>query len=382
MTLLTRLLASLVLLVAVYTSSSATETILGRPLMWPGSAQLMGGTTSNAVLDGVDEAISAIFRAPVAGVLTAIKFAVEVATTQGANPYLVELQGVSATTGLNDLTPKTGATTTYAAPTTDDQVLITATLGTPYTVTAGEDLAAVVRNAASSHSNITVYSPAVLALSTVYAHPYGALAIPTNAISSRSPSMAVVIDGTTYPVGLMWPFVISSTQAFVTGGVVEIGNRFVAPVPLGVVGVWWNGIQAGDIKVHLYDNSTTGSGAELISPVPVTMDKDLHGTGSTIALHSYFFPRVSLTKGSTYYVTIEATSATSNTMNCLRTQASGNANLVYTAGGIQFYRAQRNDNVVTTDFTLTDTDQCMVGLWVDGLSDGVGAGGGGGVIGG
>jgi len=376
-----RLLLTVLAGLSVYASSFAATVTLGRPIMWPGAMQLLGSVTSTAVLDGVDESVAAIFRAPIAGSLTAIKFGVEIATTQGANPYLVELQGVSATTGLNDLTPKTGATTTYAAPTTDDQVLITSTLGTPYTVTAGEDLAAVVRNAASSPGNITLFYPLAAASSGLVSHPYAALAIPTNGIGVRGLSMAVVIDGTTYPVGLMWPFVIAATQAFVTGGVVEIGNRFVAPVPLNVVGIWWNGLQAGDIKVHLYDDSTSGSGAELISPAPVNMDKDIKGQAAT-GLHSYVFPAVTLAKGATYYVTLEATSATSNTMNCLRTQASGNANLAYTAGGIEFYRAQRNNNTVTTDFSLTTTDQCQVGLLVEGLSDGVGTSGVKSIIGG
>jgi hypothetical protein len=350
---------------------------LGLPISYPGPTQLLGGTTSGGLLDGISEALAAVFKAPVAGSLTAVKFGVEIATTQ-ANPYLVELQGVDAATGLNDLTVKGGGSpvsTTYAAPTTDDQVIVTSTFANAYTCTAQEDLAVVVRNATSSPSSITIFSPNSLGAGTLTGHPYGALAVPTNTITTRMVSMAVVIDGVTYPVGYGWPFVIVATQAFVTGGVVEIGNRFVPQAKMGVVGVWWHGTFAGDIKVHLYDDSTTGSGVELISPAPSTRDKDIKAQAA-VGVQSCFFPRVTLTAGGIYYVTIEAMTATSNTMNILRTQASGNANLAFTAGGIQMYRAQRNDNNPITDFTPTLTDQCQVGLWVDAFDDGAGGGGG------
>ena len=91
-----------------------------------------------------------------------------------------------------------------------------------------------------------------MGLGILTGHPYAALAVPTNTISIRLVSMAVVIDGVTYPVGYGWPFVIQTTQAFVTGGVVEIANavrmmgdvrdamRFVHGETSGVV-VWRDG---------------------------------------------------------------------------------------------------------------------------------------------
>jgi hypothetical protein len=337
---------------------------LGAQIDYLNQESIHSGTGMGAVLDGASEAAGCVFKAPVTGSLTAIKFGVQATVTAGANPVDVRLENVGVTDGLPDGTLVAANTNAaHTQNTANDKVIITATLTAAAAVTAGDNLGIRVVNPATSFGNMTLYSPNTM---IVVGHPYSILEVPTRAVSTRHASFAVVIDGVTYPVNPGFPFVDTATQNAISSGLNQMGNRFKLAIQKRCIGIGFRHFTtyAGNWKFHLYDGSDTDL---ITSP---TFDKDMKSGAGAAPFRHTFPPGVTLAAGTLYRVVAEATEASNVQMAYREVQA--NADLAFVDGGIEYYMTTK-----TGAGAWADTTTRVMDIWP--IFDGVETGGGGGL---
>lgn len=337
---------------------------LGAQIDYLNLEALHGGTAMGALLDGASEAAGCVFKAPVTGSLTAIKFGIQATVTAGANPVDVRLEKIDAT-GLPDGTLfDINTNASHTQNTANDKVLITSTLTAAASVTAGGDLGIRVVNPATSFGNMTLYSPNPM---ITVGHPYSILEVPTRAVSARHMCCAVVIDGVTYPVNPGWPWVDTNTQNAISSGLNQMGNRFKLAVQKRCIGIGFRhwATYAGNWKFHLYD----GSDVDLITSP--TFDKDIKSTTAAAPFRYLFPPGVTLAANTLFRAVVEATEASNVQMAYRGVQA--NADLAAVDGGIEFYMTTKTGAAAWADTTTRVMD-----IWP--IFDGVETGAGGGLL--
>lgn len=262
---------------------------------WPHKA----GGDSSSTLNGSGQKAAFVTRAPKAGNILKVHFALGTVTT--GRDLRVSLQGVTSATGFPDgVVGQSGAVTVLD---TDDNTNKTATMNVARAVTAGEVIAVVIEfdslvgNLAVASGNGNMFpSESVVTFD-------GAS---TWTKQNRSPYLALEYDDGSFEPhsGLQPPGQgLNPSQP----NLVEEGNIFVSPVTGRILGVtaWFDGeFPTGvNITFRLRDSLDTILGTTTVIKTELN---EVH-TNDRYAI--LFHPPVSVGRGSTYRITLQGLSA-------------------------------------------------------------------------
>lgn len=177
--------------------------------------------------------------------------------------------------------------------------------------------------------------------------------------------IALKYNDSTYGVlPLAWaPILTVNANAFGSGSSPAYrGMRFRLPFNAQVTGAWVRMVPSADCTLTLYDNSDN-----VLASVTIDGDHDPATAGQNTYL--WFNAKVSLTKNTTYRLILQATEVTSITLYDFDISAA--ALMAAVPGGVQWYSSTGSPGA-WVDVT---TNRPLMGLLIDGVDDGSGAGG-------
>ena len=323
-------------------------------------------------IDAAAEKAAAIVRAPKAGVISKVWWRTMNVTT--GDTVDVRLETVDAATGAPTGTLLgANSNASQVVGSGDDNTVFTTTLTTGPTVAKGDLFAIVIVQGAV---------PGVMEVATLQGSasggnggrwgqfPYSALYTTSWAKSSNVVCMTFEYDDGSYAqLPGVFPASTLLSESFNTGSTPdEIGNIFQVPFPCTVGGAWVLSSLAGDATLKLYDSD----GSTVLASV--ALDKDVRG-GQNRPYEVPFTSSITLTKDTNYRLTLLPTSATNVAMEGLTVNAAAVMNAF--CGGANMHRTERTD---AGAWTQTTTSRMWMGVFIDGLDDGVQVGGGGGCI--
>lgn len=360
--------AALVIVCGVAGGARATMQTLSGVLKIPSIPSYLGGNLSvgASVIDATDEKAAFVFR--VAKTCTIDRVVFRTATVSGSQTLRVGLQTVSATDGNPTGAAYGGMTVgTQAAPASD--TIYEVTLGTGATATLG-DIAAVVIEFDAAIGNVQVSSYNLLNGQTWAGSPYTTdyVGVPAWAhVTARLPALAVRCSDGTYPnIGTV--IGSSNVSASISSSTTpdEQGNRFTFAGPVRAAGVWGIVSPVENVDIVLYDADGT------TALRTVTLDKDVRGQTSGLVIFQLPFAGLSLAKDTVYRLVYKPTTTTSVTLyeSAVPTAAMFDS----WPDGQVWHKTVRTDAGSWTDTATTKT--IWLGLLIDQIDDGAGAGGG------
>lgn len=342
--------------------------------LWPhpSSAINQGLTTGTLVIDAADERCAAIFQAPKAGSIDALRFRTGTVTT-GAT-MTVGLYSLD-TNGDPDIAGGALGTTTLAVADADDNKWMTATLGTAVTVTEGQILSMVVSQPGASAGNMQIATMANLRdTSWAGEAPYGDLyttAWAKQGLQRPFMSVGYTSSGGTYPTWIRGPFypgdgTVVASLAFNNGSAqTEYGNIIIPRRKIRVCGMWAYMVHgtAADFYFKLYSAPLGTPVAECATPlIDGAFSSNLSG-----GIHLWrFTSKLVLEVGTKYAFTVLP--STANNVTLYKTVANAAADMANIEGGSDIYGCYRT----TAAFTEETTTRYVMGLWIDQGDDGAG----------
>lgn len=321
---------------------------------------LAGGNHSIAfttfLLDAAGEKAAFIFQVPKSGTISHVHLRSNTVTTAGDAD--IRLETVDTTTGDPTGTlagTNSNATLNIATGTTWYRVALTAGLA----VTRGDLLALVVANTTGNYT-ITMFDGTTSGRSYPYTDFFTASWV------KFSNTMVAIIEynDVTYPYlpGAFPVKTLTNIAISTTTTPDEIGNKFVAPGPLRVIGCGIYGNVSQAFELHLYDSGNTS-----IASVTTAADPQVRSAVGA-GMHEYYFNTdVTLTAGATYRIVLKPTSTTSLTVQVLDLDQAGYMSAM--PGGTNWQYTSRVD---AGAFSETSTRRLPIWLLVDGISDGAG----------
>lgn len=333
------------------------------PIFFPSPPFGVSGQASylNHLLDAGDEKHGSIFRIPKTGTVSKIHWRTGTVTT-GATVD-VRLETIDASGDPSGTLHAANTNGAQVVADANDNATFTTALTAGASVTKGQERAVVIVNPTVSPGNFNV---SVFADNTNH-FPYTDLFTTVWAKSSSSPVIALEYDDGSYvPIICCFPCALLPETLFNTTTTPdEIGIIFSLTVPVRASGVWlWTDLDSpGDVKLYDSDGST------VLASTSLDPAKDQAITSDLMFFH--FSSTISLLKNTNYRLTLLPTTTTS-----LRIQeftVAAVAIMDAFPGGQAIHRTHRTDAGAWTE---TTTQRPFMGLIIDGLDDGVGAGGG------
>jgi hypothetical protein len=326
------------------------------------------------VIDAAAEKLAFVVRAPKAGILHKVRFRT---TTVGTGDTLkVSFQDLDTATGAPDGTPDQFRTIVIADA-DDNASLVTGILssdgtdgGTKRTVARGELLCVVFEFDSWVAGNISLSSRATVNVAGTSSESYCThfTAAWVRSVSAL-PRMALEYsDGTYEAIPYVCPAVAGiATETYGTGTTPdERGLIFQLPFAAKVGGFWVaiNRAAAFDIKLYDSDGSTVLESQSFAAA----------SAGTVLIMHTYFDSEITLSKDTSYRMTVLPTTAT--TVSLMVGSYSVAAVLDALPGGQECHYTSRTDAGAWTEAT---TKRPLMGLILSELDDGVSVGGGGGL---
>lgn len=341
----------------------ALQPIVEGPYL-PPFTTAMNSAPTNApmLLDAGDEKAAFIFSPPKDGEIDRVCFLTATVTTGALLD--IRLETVDAATGAPTGTlVDTNSNATRLILATEDNTWIEVTLTAPATVLKTQRIALVIVN--------PVVSPGTLNIARftnqVNNFPYNALFTGTWTLQQDAPIMAVRYDDTTYPpiLGAFPCSVINQTTFASNSTPDEIGLFFRCNFNQRFAGVWaWVELD-GDVDVKLYDSN----GSTVLETL--SFDKDIRGaTSARLAVARFVTPRT-FALNTDYRLTILPTTTTTCSIAMMTFAAAALMDGV--PMGQTWHKTERTD---AGAWTQTTTQRPFMGLILDQLDDGAGAGGG------
>lgn len=331
------------------------------PILYPTITHIQT-VRANGVLDADGEKLGCVFMVPATGTINFIAFrtvAVTTSDTLKVGLYTVDANGDPTATAYGSMVAGTqgslSANTAYAVE-----------LGTGATATKGDMVAIVIEFDSYVAGNLQVAIGFEARWNLPYASLYSAAAWGKLAY----PAMAAIGYGTPTPVypwtGMSVPFSARTALNFNSGSTPnEYALRFNVPFPLRVTGMWWQGFaNAGaDYDAILYSGTTPITG--------MTQRVDGDAVAGTQAYLNFvqFDSTAELAKDTEYRLSVKPADATG--IRLQRSTYLSSALLGAMGGSAGFYESTRAGGAWSD---ATDTQPTM-GLIIDQLDDGVGAGG-------
>lgn len=304
-----------------------------------------------------------LFQAPKTGSIHKIGFMT--GTVTAAVDTDLRLETIDMTTGFpSGSLQGTNTNVTILAASITATTVIIGTLTADASVTQGDYLAVVVTPSGSPNYQVRRNSIQI----SSNAWPSGAQNTSATWFGSASEQVFWVeySDGTYGYMPIAWPMSAVNTHTFNSGSTPdERGLKFKVAGPIRVRGIWILGDFDNNADAVLYDSDGTTVLATL------TIDKDLRGGATSPGNNQLIFASSVTLSGATFYRLVIKPGA-SNVVVYSFTATSAAA-LDERPGGQNFHYTQRTDAGAWTD---TTTQVPYMGLIIDGIDDGVSAGGG------
>lgn len=362
------------------------------PFIYPEPGATLSGHTSNTghasiTLDGASEYAAFIFHAPATGTIVGacVRGGTVTTGTTGGSEIAVTIEGVSATTGGPDGTPKSGGSGTLAiVATTDNNKMFTDGFGSGATafsgvsVTEGDLLALRIKNPASNVPSFTIlgYRNLIPYNTAAYEFPYWG----SNTSGSWAATGSAIFGGIEYGTGgylqlgeTISPYLAYTEYTYANNTAQkEYGAKITVPFKCRVTGAVVITTGGGDFDCLAYDSGNTA-----ITGASVSMDKDIHfnqSAGDSAAAWRVKFPTpFELTAGDYCYIAIKPTSTTTLVLGGLSVESSGFLTGCIGGGNVILVnRATQGSGA----WTETNTVEPRIFLIIDKLDDASGGGSG------
>lgn len=338
---------------------------------WPG-AILLTPSFGTLVIDATGEKAAFIIEAPKTGTLAKVGFSINTLTL--ADDLKISFQDVDLATGDPD-----GGVDQFrvmtAASLSAGTMLLTGLItdtgadgGAKRSVTIGDLLAVVIEFDTYVDGNLRIATFA----DDTNDFPYATLFTSSWAKASAAAPILYLEydDGSTAPIAGCWPIAVIDSTTYNNGSAAdEKALKFTLPYPARAVGFWLWAELDGDADIVLYEGTT--------ALATKSSDKEVRRSTAAGFLIKKFAAPVSLTKDTTYYLSLKPTSATNVALQIGDLEVAARLNAL--PGGADFCLATRVDAGAWSNVT---TKKPFMGLLLDQGDDAVGGGGGGAVIGG
>lgn len=357
----------------------------GLLIPWWGTASSGAPGLGSLATDANDEVAAFIFRAPKAGNIRAVWFWPSVGT--GAD-RTIGIYQVDATTGSPSTPPTAWAANTFVVKSIvagDNQDFISSGAFTADAVVAKGDLFAVCFiTPAATPGNITFsrYSDGLPEF------PYGSLFTGSWAKSTGPGNILLEYSDGSFEIplgGIAWGNNAGVSQpvttTFSNSSTPDVrGARFQFPGPVRVNGAWLWVDSDGNYDVYLVDAAWDGTSGDALAAGSVDLDVRASTAAGIVLIE--FGATVDLTAATNYRLVVVPSTTTNLSLyhyDCVSAGHLGAQPL-----GANFHLTTAKDPNDDTDWTNYNngTDGYKVplmGLVLDGISDGAGAGGGGGI---
>lgn len=316
----------------------------------------------NTLLDAAGEKAAFIFQAPKTGTVAKVGFRTRTVTT--GDTVDVRLETVSTANG-DPTGTLLGANSNGAQVIADgdDGTWFLTALTTPVAVTKGDIIAVVIVNGGGG-GDLNIGHTTRWTVNFPYVDDFVGGAWTKD---DEAPGCALEYNDGSYAhsPGVFPVSDISLTVNFNnTSDPDHRGLKFKLPFPFRIIGMWFSGDLDGNADIKLYDSDGT-TVLETIS-----LDSDIrYGTAGDFTL-IWFAGAYSLAKDVFYRVVLEPTSATGVDLDEFDVDAA--AIMDSFPGGQNFHYTEKKD----AGWTDTTTKRPFMGILLDGLDDGAGAGGG------
>lgn len=333
---------------------------------WPENtaiAQARNLSLGSFTIDAAGEKAAAVLQAPKAGQITKVLFRVGSFTSSGNAD--VRLETVSTANG--DPSGTLVAANANATQAIAGTGWLTTTLTSGPTVAQGDDLAVVIANASGNYG-IATTDPTAFGRQVPYGDHFTAswLKLPNIPLIGLEYS-----DGSYAWATGSHPAVYNTLGYASNTSPSEIGIAFTIAVPIRVCGWWMYADVDQPADLVLYDTDGTTALATR------SLDPDMRSSTAQGSWSGRFSSAVTLLAG-TYRLAVKPTTTTSGNL-VVEFEVPSAAVMGAMPGGSNWIRTERTG---AGGWSQTNTKRPMIGIMVNGASDGVGGGGGGPLIGG
>lgn len=338
------------------------------PGLWTTTPNTQGSTLFD--LNGAGQWVAWVGQATQSATID--RYFLRVASSTTGCTAEVRIEDVIDSTGL----PSTNllATNSMDTITIPNSILVAAGLNftnnfdAPFSVTKGQWFAFVVRIAAGSGTPAAVNFAAFDDDGDLIAVPY-LLDFDATLASRTALTLCAglgISGGGAMMLPKMWPITVGSNEVYnSTSSPDTIGNSIVIDAPVRVCGVWYWVDQDGDAVVKLYDTDgvTVIASANLYTNIPAI---------TTSALAEVRFTESKVLRPGTYYLAIEATTATSIGISSITLVDSSWRSGSPLGRDKITYTSCTQTPTGTGSWTPNTAKQVVMGLIIDGVDDGAG----------
>lgn len=334
-------------------------------------------TISNQIIDGDADYFTHIIESPAGGTLTQVAFGVQTVTV-GDDTFSVRLETIDADTGNPTGTlidsPTNAAYGTVDIADADDNKMIICDIngGTGVTVTAGQKIAVRLARTASSSANLRPSYNTAFPNGAVNGYPYSTYDLSAGSWTKvlASPSLALNIGGWKLPVGCTALPSYATLTADNPGTPEQYGNIVNEPYKRRAMGAfaYLIGGAANAFHFKLYSDPL-GTPTEIATTAE--HDADL-GTSAASARQTAlrFASPVVLEPNTNYGLVISPNVSGTNVTIYYFTILHSSLSALWPMGANSYYCSRTDTGAFATD----NTRFTMIGLILDQLDDGVGAG--------
>lgn len=352
------------------------------PYFWPMPLSQAGAApnyTAMGAMNASGDRVGFVVQCPKAGTLDKFEVRIGAVTNNPDNGIRFSFQTVDVTNGNPDgtqdqyrdyVTALSGSTWTAPGLMTSDGT----DGGVKRTVTRGEWIACVidfVSFVASDSFTVSTLRTDTISLGGISYQADGSAGTYTKGATTAIPVLALKYDDGTYAQfapDQVWPLSAINTYTFNSGSTPdEYALKFQFPAPVRVRGAWVMVDMDNNFDVVLYNSASAAQ-------TTMAVDKDIRqGSGTLINPYYVFFDTsISLTASTNYRLAIKpgASNISVYGLACPSSSYLGSM-----PAGSNAVLSTRTDAGAWTDSTA---EQLYAGLIIDGIDDGVSAGGSGG----
>ena len=327
------------------------------------------------LVDADDEGYGMVFHAPATANITGMGACTGTVTTGDAGmEWLLSTVTVTATPAIPSGTDIGGGSPTLVAVNPSvSNTWYDAVFTNAYSATKGELLAAIIRRPTTGAFNGNFRAFAQVDRGTIGGplFAYGVANASAGWVASgvNTPCIAINYGGTYYMIRGAWPMSAITTTVLNTGTTPDVaGAQWIPRFKCRVAGVWIEVSTAGAYVVKFYD---TDGVTVLASATTTTHERAAALVG---AVFLPFDAAVTPTVGSTYWIGMEPSSATSASIYDYTVNSA--AIMAATPLGADFCFSSAKDPSGTGSWTPVTTRKPLMGIAYDQLDDGASAGGG------
>lgn len=340
---------------------------IGGAIEVPSAYQYNGGSAFRPItLDADGEKGAVILTVPKTGTISKIGFRVGT-VTKDTNGLDVTVQGV-ATDGFPDGSAHGGAAAGSTGATSSN-TWYWVTLGTGSTVTIGDKISLVVSWTSFDASDELILNIGVQGVSSGNAYPYVVADTGSWEFQSYGGNIAIEYSDNSIPaIHNVHAATTLNLNVFNAGSSPdERGLKFKLPFASRIVGIWGMFRFEADSLIRLYDSD----GSTVLEELFIDEDQNSSAQGMYAAL---FDARHVLTKDTWYRLTYLPGIGTSGRITSLTVTDDGaHKTMGAYPLGVNCIGTSRTDAGAWAD---VDTERYSMGMLIDQLDDGVGAGGG------